>query len=136
MRRCRRRAAVGDMICIIIGLVCLFAVMVVGMDMYRQINLAVKKARIERTYIAAMESEGYLTPAKQNALIDELTQLGVRNISLAGTTVSAVGYGNLVVLAVSGIIDTDGITGITDKWQIMRGGSYEFKIHQSSTAKY
>ena len=133
---CRRKAAVGDMLSIIIGLLCMFAVMVIGMDMYRHINLAVKKARIERTYIAAMESDGYLTPAKQEELIDDLTQLGVKNISLAGTTFSAAGYGNIIVLSVSGIIDTDGIADITDKWQIIRGGSYEFKIHQQSTAKY
>lgn len=131
-----RKAAVGDMICVIVGILCLFAILIIGVDIFGQINTAVKKTRIERTYIAAMETEGYLSPEKQEELIDDLMELGVYNISLAGTTTTEAGYGNIIILSVTGMINTNGITGITDSWHFLRGGSYEFKIYQKSTAKY
>lgn len=131
-----RKAAVGDMICIIIGILCLFAILIIGIDTYGQINIAVKKTRIERTYIAAMETEGFLSPEKQAELVDDLTKLGVYNISLAGTTTTEAGYGNIIILSVTGTIDTNAVNYITDNWHFIRGGSYEFKIYQESTAKY
>lgn len=133
---CRRKEAISDMLLVMLGMLGIFGLIVVGLDAFEQMNLATQKARIERTYIAAMETDGYLSPEKQSELIDDLTSLGVTNISLAGTTMQETGYGGIIVLSVTGIMHTDSVVEMTDNWNFIRGGSYEFKIYQKSTAKY
>ena len=52
-----------------------------------------------------METEGYLIPTDEEQLINELKDLGVKNINLTGTTLSNVGYGNKITLSVNGDLE-------------------------------
>ena len=71
-----------------------------------------------------------------NELINELTALGVTDISLSGTTMSPAGYGNAIYLVVTGHISVPGKTGL-DGWRwIKRNEAVDFRINQKSIAKY
>ena len=119
------------MVCMLL----LFMVMYLGLDMYGRINLAIKKSRIERKYILCMETYGYLSREKQEQLTGELSDLGVVNISYAGTTLTQTGYGQEVTLSVTGCIRTGGIGEIEDGFIFFREGENDFRIYQKSTAK-
>lgn len=131
----RRKKGVGNMLSCMIGLLFLAVMVFLGIDAFKQLNLAIQKSRIERSYMLAMETEGCLSPEKQAALSGELAGIGVSGISYAGTTQVPAGYGNEVVLSVTGVIRTEGIIGLAQQWIFNRGGSYEFRIYQKSTAK-
>lgn len=58
-----------------------------------------------RDYSLSMESKGYLDSQSKNDLIKELNDLGVKNVSLTGTTMSKVGYGERIYIVVKGSIE-------------------------------
>lgn len=60
--------------------------------------------QIARAYILRMESVGYLTDAEINQMKSELAELGITNISTAGTTTASnpAGYGERITLQFSG----------------------------------
>lgn len=58
--------------------------------------------QVAREYTLIMETEGYLKPADQAKLIEELEGYGLYNISLSGTTTSEVSYGDRIYLKISG----------------------------------
>lgn len=55
-----------------------------------------------REYMLIMETEGYLPTEDQTALIAELESYGLYNISLSGTTMREVNYGDRIYLKISG----------------------------------
>lgn len=58
--------------------------------------------QIARQYILRMETVGYLTADDRNEMVDKLTELGVTDISLAGTTTVPVEYGSDIHLKFTG----------------------------------
>jgi hypothetical protein len=65
-----------------------------------------------------------------------LAKIGVSNISLDGTTLTQAGYGNDVILSVTGRLNVAIITGISRNMEWIYGGSsIDFRIYQISTAK-
>lgn len=119
-----------------ITILAIFAILIFGIDLFKTVSLAIQKEQIQRTYMLAMETEGYLSNAKMNELINELTALGVTDISLSGTTMSPAGYGNAIYLVVTGHISVPGKTGL-DGWRwIKRNEAVGFRINQKSIAKY
>lgn len=84
-----------------------------------------------------MEAEGYLSLSARDALTQQLTDMGVEQISFAGTTLSPAGYGNIVTLSVTGRIRMTNIVGMKNLFEFIRGDdTSDFKIYQKSTAKY
>lgn len=134
----KKNKALADLVTCMITMLIMFVVLYLGVIICVEINLGIKKARIERTYLLAMETEGYLSAENMALMAQELADIGVINISFEGTTVTPAGYGNYVYLSVSGKIETSGIQGISaDSWSWIRGDNYiDFKIKQKSTAKY
>lgn len=130
-----RKRGVGNMLSCMVGMLLLFMVIYLGMDIYGRMNLAIKKSRIERTYMLYMETYGYLTPDKQAVLTEELMDIGVVNISYAGTTLTKTGYGQEVILSVTGTIRTNAVGKIAQGLSFIREGDVNFKIYQKSTAK-
>jgi hypothetical protein len=98
-----------------------------------------KKDKIDitaREYILKMEAEGYLITDDENDLINELQMLGMNNISLAGTTLSKVGYANKVNLIINGQISIPDYT-INNLFSIEKTTKIiNINIDKSSTAKY
>ena len=130
-----RKKAVGNMLSCMLGILFLFIVMYLGLAIYSRLNLAIKKTGIERRYMLYMETQGYLAPERQEALKNELEAIGVENISFSGTTLMPIGYGQEVVLSVTGVIRTNGVSGITQHFSFVREVGSNFRIYRKSTAK-
>lgn len=131
----RKKKAVGNMLSCMLGMLFLFIVMYLGLDIYARLNLAIKKTEIERKYMLYMETQGYLAPERKEALTSELTAIGVENISFSGSTLAPISYGQEVVLSVTGTIRTNAVVGITQQFSFIREGGSNFKIYRKSTAK-
>lgn len=132
-----KKEGVGNLVTCMIAMVILMAVMGYSVVTYTNLNLAIKKGRIERSVLLQMETEGYLSAAARDELTKQLTDLGVEGISFAGTTMTPAGYGNTVILSVTGTIRTKNIIGLKNLSEFLRGSdTNEFKIYQMSTAKY
>ena len=131
----KKKSGVGNMLSCMLGMLFLVMVMYLGLDMYARVNMAINKSRIERTYILYMETYGYLTPEKRDRLTKELSDMGVSNISYAGTTMSMAGYGQEIVLSVTGILRMNSVAEVGQNFVFVRGGEENFRIYQKSTAK-
>lgn len=132
----KKKKAFSDMLVCIITLLVMLLVLRYAISVYQTLDNGRKKESIAREYMLAMESKGYLTLADQAALIDDLTVLGVTELNFSGTTLAPVGYGQPVVLSVTGKIKSEKITGMNSDWSFMREDEYDFKIYYKSTAKY
>lgn len=120
-----------------ISIIILMMLMVFSISTYFNLDLAIRKGRIERSFLLQMEAEGYLSPSAKDALTRQLSDLGVEQLSYAGTTLSPAGYGNVVVLSVTGRIKFNNIIGMKNLFEFLRGeDTVDFKIYQKSTAKY
>lgn len=132
-----KKEGVGNLVTCMIAIVIFMAVMGYSVVTYTNLNLAIKKGRIERSVLLQMETEGYLSAAARDELTKQLTDLGVEGISFAGTTMTPAGYGNTVILSVTGTIRTKNIIGLKNLSEFLLGDdTNEFKIYQKSTAKY
>lgn len=132
-----KKPGIGNFISCTITILIIMAVMMFSIITYSNLNLAIRKGRIERSFVMQMEAEGYLSPSARDALTRQLTDMGVEQISYAGTTMSPVGYGNIVVLSVTGRIKVTNIVGMKNLFEFIRGDdTNEFRIYQKSTAKY
>lgn len=132
-----KKNAVGNFISCMISIIILMMLMVFSISTYFNLDLAIRKGRIERSFLLQMEAEGYLSPSAKDALTRQLSDLGVEQLSYAGTTLSPAGYGNVVVLSVTGRIKFNNIIGMKNLFEFLRGeDTVDFKIYQKSTAKY
>lgn len=132
-----KKEGVGNLVTCMIAIVIFMAVMGYSVVTYTNLNLAIKKGRIERSVLLQMETEGYLSAAARDELTRQLADLGVEGISFAGTTMTPAGYGNTVILSVTGTIRTKNIIGLKNLSEFLRGSdTNDFKIYQKSTAKY
>lgn len=132
----KKKKAFSDMIVCMITLLVMLLVLKFGLSVYQTLDNGRKKESIAREYMLAMESKGYLTQADQAALINDLTNLGVTNISFSGTTLTPAGYGQTIVLSVTGKIKAEKVVGINSDLSFIRENDYDFKIYYKSTAKY
>ena len=112
--------SVGDIMPMCIFVICIAFVMISFADCVRVINVKSSVSQISRMYILKMETYGYLTVDDRNELVDALSNAGLENISLAGTDMSEVGYGNKICLYINGTTE----------------GGYEIREFRTSTAKY
>ncbi len=76
----------------------------------KQDKIADDLDRMGRKYILQMETDGYLTAGNKNKLISSLESIGVKNISLAGTTMQNVAYGSEIDLMISCDVEVENIT--------------------------
>lgn len=131
-----KRKAVGNMITCLVCLFLMFVMLYFMLYMGGLLRLSVEKSRIERQFMLQMETDGYLSPSARDKLTEELTKIGVSDISLDGTTLTQAGYGNDVILSVTGRLNVAIITGISKNMAWIYGGSsIDFRIYQISTAK-
>ena len=112
--------SVGDVMPMCIFVICIAFVMISFADCVRLINVKASVSQVSRQYILKMETYGYLTEGDRDNLIDSLAEAGLTNISLAGTDMSEVGYGNEIKLYISGSTEE----------------GYEIREFRTSTAKY
>lgn len=137
----KKNGFAGDMIMCMITVMIVGLIIVVSIDVYRQVNIAADLKAIERKYMFRLETQGSLSTEDIVSLTNDLVAIHADegSINISGTTITAVKYGETVVLNVTGKIvglpGHIGIKGFFDGWETKNGG-IEFKIHQESTAKH
>ena len=137
----KKKRGVGDMLVCVLSIVILSFILLMSIDAYRNMSLAIEKKNIERKYILLLETQGFLTTDNQKDLINDLKRIGVSDIKIESDTPlesgNHAGYGQTVVLHVTGKITYYARTGLDDGWT-WRGGypKNDFTIYQKSTAKY
>ena len=77
---------------------------VLSADFFRVIRQRDLIDQIGREYLLVMETEGYLSAARQASLTAALEETGLYHVSLDGTTAEEVGYGGQIVLCISGTL--------------------------------
>lgn len=91
---------------------------------------------IARKYLLQMETEGYLTEEGKQSMLNELVENKMTNISLFGTSMSQVGYGNTIELHLKGSLEIYNFRWV-DLFSVYKdSGNIEINKYLTSTAKY
>lgn len=93
---------IENMLVMMINMVVMCAFLVIIFDAFSGISDKWGMRQTTREYMLIMETEGYLPASDQTALIAELESYGLYNISLSGTTMREVNYGDQIYLKISG----------------------------------
>lgn len=93
---------IENMLVMMINMVVVCAFLVIIFGAFSSISDKWGMRQTAREYMLIMETEGYLPAADQTALIAELESYGLYNISLSGTTMREVNYGDRIYLKISG----------------------------------
>lgn len=91
--------------------------------------------QLSRRYILRMETEGCLDSALESSLRADLTDAGMSNISLTGTTTSEVDYGNVIILKISGDLDINSYSTTGFLKLVRNNTTLPLNIELASTAK-
>ena len=114
-----QRGNVGDLMLTGVCMLAMTVMMLAYMDSLELLEQKREVGQLARKYILQMETTGYLTAENSEALKTELAAVGATEISLNGTTVNPVGYGENIILQMEGRL----------------GGEYAFSEKRTSTAK-
>lgn len=93
---------IENMLVMMINMVVMCAFLVIIFGAFSGISDKWGMRQTAREYMLIMETEGYLPTEDQTALIAELESYGLYNISLSGTTMREVNYGDRIYLKISG----------------------------------
>ena len=93
---------IENMLVMMINMVIMCAFLVIIFGAFSGISEKWGMRQTAREYMLIMETEGNLPAADQTALIAELESYGLYNISLSGTTMREVNYGDRIYLKISG----------------------------------
>ena len=120
MQKKKEASITENMLVILLMTIIVSAFLVVIFGAFASISDKWGMRQVAREYLLIAETQGYLNATDQANLIDELEQYGLYNISLNGTTVSEVNYGDRIYLCISGTYDDNvlafagGISKVTE----------------------
>lgn len=116
----KSKGNVGDVMTTGIMLLAMAYLMIVFMDCIEILRTREDISQTIRRYMLIAETKGYLDDSDRQELTESLADLGMSDIDLSGTTTERAGFGNIVSIRVSGMLD----------------GKYEINEARASTAKY
>lgn len=102
LKKKKQASMIENMLVMMINMVVMCAFLVSIFGAFSGISDKWGMRQTAREYMLIMETEGYLPAADQTALIAELESYGLYNISLGGTTMREVNYGDRIYLKISG----------------------------------
>lgn len=102
LKKKKKASMIENMLVMMINMVVMCAFLVIIFGAFSSISDKWGMRQTAREYMLIMETEGYLPAADQTALIAELESYGLYNISLSGTTMREVNYGDRIYLKISG----------------------------------
>lgn len=97
----RKKGSLMKMLPILMGMIVLAVLSLMYITYIGDIDKKEAADQLIREYILNMETEGYLNADAENRLVNELESIGFININLSGTTLTCVGYGKEITLAVT-----------------------------------
>ena len=134
LKKKKPASMIENMLVMMINMVVMCAFLVIIFGAFSGISDKWGMRQTAREYMLIMETEGYLPAADQTALIAELESYGLYNISLSGTTMREVNYGDRIYLKISGTYNENvlafagGISRVSDH-------PVTITINQQTTAK-
>ena len=84
----KRKGSIVDILPSMIMVIAAVMLIMVFFDLYQILSLNEDVKQIARKYMLTMETMGYLDPANQTTLVQELSDLQVTDIDLTGSTMS------------------------------------------------
>ena len=102
LKKKKQASMIENMLVMMINMVVMCAFLVIIFGAFSGISDKWGMRQTAREYMLIMETEGYLPAADQTALIAELESYGLYNISLSGTTMREVNYGDRIYLKIPG----------------------------------
>ncbi len=133
-KRKKEASVMENMIVALLNMILLCAFLVIIFGAFSGISDKWGLRQVAREYTLIMETEGYLKPSDQANLVRELEEYGLYNISLNGTTMSEVNYGERIYLSISGIYD-DNILAFAGGISRVASHPSEITINRVTTAK-
>ena len=134
IKKKKEASIIENMLVALIGIVMMMAFLVIIFGAFSSISDKWSMRQVAREYLLIMETEGYLTALDQEALITELEEYGLYNISLSGSTMSEVDYGDRIYLNISGTYD-DNILAFAEGISKVASHPVSITIERQSTAK-
>lgn len=133
----KEEGSILDCISVIISLLAMSLVMLSMFSCAHMLQMKSDVGQVCRQYLLRMETVGYLSAEDKQKMAEELTQLGVTQISFCDTTCTPVNYGDEIILHIQGKIKGE----ISDDAQglFQRGlQEKEFRLEErkTSTAKH
>ena len=130
----KKASVIENMLVSLIGMVMLCAFLVIVFGAFSSISDKWNMRQAARETLLIMETEGYLKPSDQQALLTELREYGLYNISLAGTTTQEVDYGDRIYLKITGTYD-DNVLAFAGGISKVAHHPTTITIHRQTTAK-
>lgn len=116
----KEKGNIGELLSSGLCLLAMTMLMLAYLNCVKVLGQKEQVGQIARKYILRMETVGHLTVEDERSLLEELTDVGVSDLSLGGTTTWQVPYGEGIVLEIRGKLE----------------GRYVFTEKRVSTAKY
>ena len=118
-----------------IAVISISIVVFVALGVMDLMNTKMEVSQIARKYILIMETKGCLLEEAKKEMLNELGQIGLKDIDITGTTLQPVGYGENIILNIKG--NVPGLqTSVSNIWTtIFEIEEYEVREKRMSTAK-
>ena len=134
LKKKKEASIVENMLVMLLELVVVSAFLVIIFGAFSGISDKWGMRQVAREYMLRMETEGYLSSSDRVALIEELEEYGLYNISLSGTTTSRQEYGSRIYLCITGTYD-DNILAFAGGLSKVTENPVTITINKQSTAK-
>ena len=134
LKKKKEASIVENMLVMLLELVVVSAFLVIIFGAFSGISDKWGMRQVAREYMLLMETEGYLSSSDRVALIEELEEYGLYNISLSGTTTSRQEYGSRIYLCITGTYD-DNILAYAGGLSKVTENPVTITINKQSTAK-
>lgn len=133
----KRKGSIVDILPSMIMVIAAVMLIMVFFDLYQILSLNEDVKQIARKYMLTMETMGYLDPANQTTLVQELSDLQVTDIDLTGSTMSDAEYGNAVYLQISSKLPMEQLNmdGYDMLQFVFQDKSIPIRVRRMSTAK-
>lgn len=115
-----------------------FIIVLVVINVMKLVSFRQDVKAVVREYILEMETVGYLTPEREDLLVQRLASMGAESIDLLDTTVAPVRYGYPIDLQLSCTVSAETLDmSVGDLLEfIFEDAVYEIEFNMRSTAKY
>lgn len=134
LKKKKEASIIENMLVMLLELVVVCAFLVIIFGAFSGISDKWGMRQVAREYMLLMETEGYLTSSDQAALIAELEEYGLYNISISGTTTSKQEYGSRIHLVITGTYD-ENILAFAGGLSKVTNNPVTITITKQSTAK-
>ena len=133
----KRKGSIVDILPSMIMVIAAVMLIMVFFDLYQILSLNEDVKQIARKYMLTMETMGYLDPANQTTLVQELSDLQVTDIDLTGSTMSDAEYGKAVYLQISCKLPMEQLNmdGYDMLQFVFQDKSIPIRVRRMSTAK-